>query len=158
MIKVTDTIRSVKKRTKKIITLVTILAFVALPVLVVLKVKSALAPKPEMGTNVDSVSWLPSTASEISYYSRGGFGSVKFAVFTISEDDIQAYAEENEWELKPEKDIDLSYMADFIENNQIDYEIKNALFCQDLKPSNSGGTTIAYDLETHRGYFAFSAF
>ena len=147
-----------KKRTKRILTLAIILGCVVLPILGILKLKSTFAPKPEVGTNVDSVSWLPSTASEISYYSRGGFGSVKFAVFTISKDDIQAYAEENEWELKPEKDIDLSYMADFIENKQIAYIINDGLFCQDLDPKDSGGTTIAYEIEMHRAYYAFSAF
>lgn len=147
-----------KKRTKRIITFAIIIGGVVLPISGILKLKSIFAPKPEMGTDVDSVSWLPSTASEISYYSRDGFGSVRFAVFTISEADIQAYAEEHEWKLKPEQNIDLSYMADFIENKQINYIIDDALFTQDLDPKNSGGTTIAYKIETHRAYYAFSAF
>ena len=111
-----------------------------------------------MGSHVDSVAWLPDTASDISFRSKSGFGSFRFAVFTISKEGIQAFAEENELSLKSEKDVSLGFMGYILEENQMGYIIKDALVGHDLDPDSAAGTTIAYDIQAHRAYYAFSAF
>jgi hypothetical protein len=59
--------------------------------------------EPITGKHVDSVDWLPKSATDISYYKRDGFGWVRNYECYIPEDDFLVLAAERGWELQAEK-------------------------------------------------------
>ena len=86
--------------------------------------------EPKIGKHVASVEWLPSSATDINYYIRGGFAWIKNYDCSIPEDDFLIFAKKNNWELR-EKD--------------------NVLFYE-KRHSNGGGVTAHYDKISKRLY------
>jgi hypothetical protein len=84
--------------------------------------------EPITGKHVDSVDWLPSSATDISYYKRDGFGWIKDYECSISEHDFLSLAEKEGWKLQEEK---------------------NRLFYEKRYP-NGGGVTVYYDKHSKR--------
>jgi hypothetical protein len=84
--------------------------------------------EPLTGKHVDSVDWLPPSATDISYYKRDGFGWIKNYECYIPEDDFFSLATKEEWQLQ---------------------ENKNAFFYEKRHP-NGGGVTVYYSKDLNR--------
>jgi hypothetical protein len=84
--------------------------------------------EPIIEKHVDSVDWLPSSATDISYYKRNGFGWIKKYKCSIPEDDFLKVAEKEGWKLK---------------------EDENVFFYEKRYP-NGGGVTVYYDKDSKR--------
>jgi hypothetical protein len=61
--------------------------------------------EPTTGEHVDSVDWLPSSATDISYYKRDGFGRIRNYECTIPEVDFLIFAEKKGWKLQQEENV-----------------------------------------------------
>jgi hypothetical protein len=84
--------------------------------------------EPKTGKHLDSVDWLPSSATDISFYKRDGFGWIKNYECSIPEDDFFIFAEKKGWKLQEEGDV---------------------LFYEKRHP-NGGGVTVHYDRNSQR--------
>ena len=56
-------------------------------------------------TNLESVEWLPKTASNINTYTRGGFGWLKIYNCKMSENHLSDYAKEQKWILEEKEKV-----------------------------------------------------
>jgi len=106
----------------------------------------------DMGKNQASVDWLPSSASEINFYERGGFGWIKTYNCKMKKSDFMKFADDNGWELKEDK-----YEQRFRQYNISDKDIivKHALSYSKVF-ANSGGTRVVYDIENEKLYVSLS--
>lgn len=77
---------------------------------------------------MESVGWLPASATDISYYKRDGFGWIKNYECSIPADAFLGLASKEGWEVQ-EKD--------------------NVLFYEERHP-NGGGVTVQYDKDSER--------
>jgi len=117
--------------------------------------------KPKVELNVDSVEWLPSSASNISYVERTGMGGMKIAEFSISRADMDAFAKENGWDLKEKENVSISFRDRIapegtkVEHPYEENYLEKALFYE-KRHSNNGGVTLVYDPKTNRGYYWYS--
>ena len=84
--------------------------------------------EPIIEKNLDSVDWLPSSATDISYYKRNGFGWIKNYECFIPEDGFLKLAEKEGWKLKEDEKV---------------------LFYEKRYP-NGGGVTVYYDRDSER--------
>jgi hypothetical protein len=84
--------------------------------------------EPITGEHVGSVEWLPSSATDINYYKRDGFGWIKNYECSIPEDDFLSLAAKEGWNLQEEE---------------------NVLFYEKRHP-NGGGVTVHYDKNLKR--------
>jgi len=84
--------------------------------------------EPITGKHVESVDWLPPSATDISYYKRDGFGWIKDYECSIPEDDFLSLAAKAGWKLQEEE---------------------NLLFYEKRHP-NGGGVTVYYDKHAKR--------
>ena len=84
--------------------------------------------EPEIGSHVDSVDWLPPSATDIDYLKIDGFGWVKNYKCSIPEDEFLRLAARNGWKLQ-EKDHGFSY---------------------ETRHSNGGGVTVYYNKVSKR--------
>ncbi len=84
--------------------------------------------EPIAGKNVDSVDWLPPSATDINYYKRDGFGWILDYDCFIPEDDFLELAGKKGWELQAKENI---------------------LFYEKRHP-NGGGVTVDYDKYSNR--------
>jgi hypothetical protein len=84
--------------------------------------------EPTTGKHLDSVDWLPPSATDISFYKRDGFGWIKNYECTIPEDDFLKLAEKEGWKLQEEEKV-LSY---------------------EKRHPNGGGATVRYHRESQR--------
>jgi hypothetical protein len=83
---------------------------------------------PITGEHLDSVDWLPSSATDISFYKRDGFGWIKNYTCSIPENDFLKLAAKKGWELEI---------------------IENKIFYEKRYP-NGGGVTVNYNTDTRR--------
>ena len=92
-----------KSRQKKLKALgkVFIFVIISIPVVFMVLFFSAFLPH-EIKTeeHLDSVSWLPPSATDISYTKRGGFGWIKNYKCSLSEEDFYWLAAEEGWKLQ----------------------------------------------------------
>ena len=90
-----------KTKSKIIIGLITapIAAFI------LLLITSFLYTPESTKNNVESVEWLPKTASDINFYTRGGFGWLKIYNCKISKKDLSNYAKEQKWILAEKEKV-----------------------------------------------------
>src|SRR5690625_1313300 len=115
--------------------------------------------EPEIRKNVDFVEWLPGNASEISYYSRDGFGWFRFAEGTMAEENFRSFAASNGWDLEEKENVSVNMrsvlgeppLREVQEGIEMDM-VRDALVYEDRKP-NGGGMTWVFDRETDRFYF-----
>ena len=84
--------------------------------------------EPITGEHLESVDWLPSSATDISFYKRDGFGWIKNYKCSIPENDFLKLAAKKGWELQ-------------IGENRIFYEKRHP---------NGGGVTVNYNTDTRR--------
>ncbi len=84
--------------------------------------------EPTTGEHLDSVDWLPPSATDISFYKRDGFGWIKNYECSIPEDDFLRLAEKEGWGLQGEGNV-LSY---------------------EKRYPNHGGVTVYYNRDTQR--------
>ena len=156
-----------KKGTKDFFKLLGIFAFIGLFAFFIF-VKVTLAPKPKYGSGDDPPEWLPSSASDINYMERKGFGAARIAVFSIDQDAFEAFAKENGWPLEEQADVSVFFEAytqetpPDIDSLSLDeyndrFSVDDALFYE-KRGDNGGGVTIVYDIENHRGYYHYSQF
>jgi hypothetical protein len=120
----------------------------------------------ETGENIDSVSWLPKSASHISYLRSYGFTAYEF---DISESDFRAWSS---WELQPISKPVTVMRYSF--TNQADFDTRNTSMAQwdrweekcratvsdglwyERRRGNGGGVTVAYDRTKGRAYIQTS--
>ena len=115
---------------------------------------------PEIGESVQSVEWLPETASNISYYRTYSWQAYEF---DISEDHFEDWA--TRWDIRevgsPISVRRYSYMGRFEEasdysdqENQESHtaKIRNGLYDENWA-SDGGGYVVAYDRSEGRAYF-----
>jgi hypothetical protein len=84
--------------------------------------------EPTTGKHVESVDWLPPSATDISYYKRDGFGWIKNYECYIPEDDFLSLAAKKRWKIQ-EKEKVLFY---------------------EKRHSNGGGVTVYYNKDSGR--------
>ncbi|PCJ54670.1 MAG: hypothetical protein COA79_21720 [Planctomycetota bacterium] len=132
----------------------------------------------EKGENVESVSWLPSTASEISYYKRF---STKAYEFTISETGFLKWAKEKNYKIEPINKVKSNHRYKLLLEkpypDEYNYEKLEELrkgkaevymyyrmvyatkgyYVQDLDPGTSGGYVLLYSTTNNRAYYFWSA-
>lgn len=117
---------------------------------------------PVIEENVESVDWLPPEASDISYYSREGFGWFRFAEGTMTEEDFRAFAVSNDWDLEEKENVSVHMRSvlgrppprEVREGIEMD-RVRDALVYENRRP-NGGGITLVFDRETDRFYFSES--
>ena len=146
-----------KKRSKILLILLCVITLPIIGFIVLLIISFCYTPE-TIGKNVDSLEWLPNSASNISYYQRGGFGWIKYAEFDMTKSDFKQFATKNKWDIQEKKDVYISVRNILneeplreIHGIKIDI-IPNALFYKN-RAQNGGGITLVYDLDTHRGYY-----
>ena len=116
---------------------------------------------PKVEKNVDSVEWLPSTASKTSYIERTGMGGLKIAEFSITQDDFEAFAKDNEWVLKEEENVSIHF-RDYITTDEtaaqrpFEENILERALVYENRHSNGGGITLVYDPNLSMGYYSYS--
>lgn len=111
--------------------------------------------RPEIKKHQKYVDWLPVTASDISYYRKGGFGGELIYECAIPKDSFLQLAKERTWELKEVQNVKIPYIYApllGIESNKFDNSIKNVLFYE-KRLNNGGGTKVVYDLDSNRLLF-----
>lgn len=138
----------------------TIIAIVAVPLLLFAFVVLAISwsPAPLTGSHVQHLDWLPPTAHNISYYETKGFGWIRSAEFSISEEDFHAYARQNGWTLKEVTNFtlpasrfpDLSAIDGFTQG-----KVELVQYYEDVT-ANNGGLRIAFDPAQQRCHYSAS--
>ena len=106
----------------------------------------------ETAYNIDSVDWLPNTASDISFHERGGFGWIKVYNCKMSKSDFINFAEEQGWKLDEDKNQQL--FRQYVINEE-DIIINHSLTYMKVQ-RNNGGTRVIYDIENERLYVSQS--
>ena len=102
---------------------------ISIPVVFIVLFFSAFLPHElKSGEHLDSVDWLPQSATDISFTKRGGFGWIRNYDCLIPEDDFFQLAAEEDWELEADG---------------------NMLFYEKRHP-NGGGVTVSYHTGTKR--------
>ncbi len=99
-----------------------IIVFISIPVAFMVLFFSAFLPH-ELKTeeHLDSVSWLPSSATDISYTKRGGLGWIKNYTCSISEEDFYWLAAEEDWDLQQDGNT-LSYEKRHLNGGHVSVE------------------------------------
>ena len=115
--------------------------------------------RPEVVEGTDRPSWLPETATGVSYRSRGGFGWSKVAEFTISEKDFRAYAAAQGWVLSGKSNYSpptlqiLRQPHDRPFTAGDDLKLLPQALVYERRAANNGGITVAFDPLTARAYY-----
>jgi hypothetical protein len=114
------------------------------------------------GTHLSDVTWLPPSASEITYLRREGFCRSLTYERTISESDFVSLARKEGWEIREASDVSVTGLRHLLklpditnEVGEIDPLISNA-FSYERRQKNNGGTTVAYDRDRKRLFFHYS--
>lgn len=105
----------------------------------------------DSGENEKSVSWLPESASDVSYYLVYGSWAYEFR---ITESDFLEWAKENDW--PPEKiagePVSITRYTRMMHQDDTRKIIKDGYYFENLQ-ENGGGTYVAYDTNTNYAYF-----
>ena len=83
---------------------------------------------PISGEHVDTVDWLPQSATDINYYKRDGFGWIKNYDCFIPEEDFLSLAIKEGWKLQQEGNV----------------------FFYEKRHPNGGGISVNYDRDSKR--------
>lgn len=102
--------------------------------------------------HLDTVDWLPDSASDISFHKRGGFGWLKVYNCKMKKSDFMRFADKNKWDLREEKAerIFRQYVI-----SKEDIVINHSLVYINTH-NNNGGTSVMYDIENERLYVSQS--
>ena len=103
-------------------------------------------PPDDKGTNLESVDWLPSEATNITYHFESQFGWTREYVCTIDEKAFRNFAKQKSWPLEPVKNEYLSFRNIFKDGVHID---KGLAY---IKRKGGGSFCIHYDLVTQKLY------
>ena len=99
-------------------------------------------------TNLESVEWLPKTASNINTYTKGGFGWIKVYNCKISKNHLSDYAKEQKWVLSEKENIYFHQhklkTASFLIIKALQYSHRNLRVTYDIK------NEILYVMDSHR--------
>ena len=121
--------------------------------------------EPERGYNVDSVSWLPNEASNITFYAREGLAMLRIAEGSMSEADFREWADSKGWDLEEKKNSRGSgYLRtaflDLPEHQGLDQLpedfVRDGLYYEN-RASNGGGVTVLFDREKERFYYSVAS-
>ena len=107
----------------------------------------------DQAENVKSVTWLPKSMSDISYYKTQSFGWIKEYKCNISEQDFRNYAKEKSWELTSPKAKSIIKFHRLKGMGLI--VVERALFYS-KRSANGGGESVLYDLNTETLYYTAS--
>lgn len=117
---------------------------------------------PILEENVDSVDWLPSSASDITYYYERGFGWHRFAWGTMKEEFFRAHAVSEGWNLKEVGNLELNNRWFWRRQPHLNGgqgfdadRVRNALVYEE-RQTNGGGMTWVFDLDSDRFYYSAS--
>ena len=120
---------NIMRKTGKALGVTVVGLLIAIPVAVMVLFLNAFSPHGiESGEHLNSVDWLPPSATDISFSRADGFGWFEEYTCSISEDDFYELAAREGWVLEGEGSI-LSY--------------------EDRRP-NGGGTSVFYDTDSKR--------
>jgi hypothetical protein len=114
--------------------------------------------RPELGTELNSVEWLDSRATDISFYRANDFSGALAYEFSIRDEDFTALAHEQNWHTVPtigQRNV-MRYMfflpeKDARRTSQLFAEVENGLFFESRRP-NGCGITVLYDTNASRAY------
>jgi len=119
-------------------------------------------PRRPVVEGMDRPPWLPEQATKIFHRSQEGFGWWKAAEYTISEEDLRAYAAKKGWDLSEEENyMQPSLVRMMLGRQGRDFNpedfgrMKRALVYEKRKPNN-GGVLIVFDPSTSRAYYSES--
>lgn len=109
----------------------------------------------EYGRNVASVAWLPSSATNVSYYKSYSFTSYEF---DISEAEFKAWAW---WDTEPistpicvmRYDYPTAEKQAYVEHSEGSYACVTDGLGYTYRQSNGGGIQVAYDRKLGRAFF-----
>ena len=117
----------------------------------------------EIGEGVDSVAWLDSRASDISFFRQKGFGGVFVYEFSIKEDNFVALANERDWKISrlasshyPTRYMRFSDNPVELNSAESLISVRRGLFYED-RQKNGGGITVTYDSDASRAYVFHSS-
>ena len=118
-----------RQKIRKVLGRALIIVIIAIPVAFMVLFWSAFLPHEiKTGEHLDSVDWLPPSATDVSFTKRGGFGWIKNYECLIPEDDFFLLSAEEGWDLESEGNI-------------LFYEKRH---------QNGGGVTVHYNMDTQR--------
>jgi hypothetical protein len=118
-----------RQKIRKVLAKALIIITIAIPLAFMVLFWSAFLPHEiKTGEHLDSVDWLPSSASDVSFTKRGGFGWIKNYECLIPEDDFYLLSAEEGWDLEREGNI-------------LFYEKRHL---------NGGGVTVHYNTDSQR--------
>lgn len=119
--------------------------------------------KAEYGEDLSSVSWLPESASKISYYRSYNYTAYEF---DISEEDFFLWVKENQWDVSEiTEPVTISrYNYYLIEESKDDPQfwekvfvvVKTGYFYQWERGQSGGGIDLAYDSIINRVYYQYN--
>ncbi len=107
---------------------------------------------PESGENKSHVDWLPTSASNISYFKTYSYTAYEF---NISEEDFIAWTdEENLIEISNPISIErFNFHETYFPSAENTTTVSNGLWWETPPRGNGGGTRIAFDRDTRTAYF-----
>ena len=138
-----------------------IVLIVGIIVLMALAMRSS---KIESASHVTHVDWLPSSASDITYARRNGFGRFLMYECTLPETDFQSLAKKEDWPVQESTNVPIAVGLRPIlklpelknANGEPTYSINRA-FYYERKQSENGGTIVIYDRDRNRLFLSESS-
>ena len=133
---------------------------------------SIVGPQPKPKEGWDRPIWLPTTAADVHYRSREGFGWWRAAEFTIRESELRAYTIERGWKLQERLDYRPTWTITLLPTRMASsteagrdgedpkgstdpLSIPRALVFENVQ-ANGGGIHLAFDPATSRAYYGES--
>ena len=107
---------------------------------------------PEIGVNVEQVDWLPSSASNISYFKMYSYTAYEF---NITEEDFISWVGDKELaEISDPVSIErFNFPETFFRTEHNTAEIANGLWWETPPRGNGGRTQIAFDRDIETAYY-----
>jgi len=109
----------------------------------------------EVVEHVDTVDWLPASASNISYYMNKNITGMLTCEFAIAESDFLDFAMQNEWPVsKMESPINVTRYTKFIEKSKTSdhYAVVEQGYYYSKQWPNGAHISVAYDLVRQIAY------
>jgi hypothetical protein len=157
----TDLLESLGRMKKPFKWLLCVIGALALCVVVAVILVIA-GPKPPVVDGTDRPAWLPEQATKIFHRSQEGFGWWRAAEFTISEEDLRAYAAKKGWELSEEQNyiqpslVHMMLLPEGSDFNPEDFGPMERALVYEKRQPNNGGVLMVFDPLTSRAYYSES--
>jgi len=116
----------------------------------------------ETGFHCAQVDWLPSSASDVSFYRNQTLSFTEIYEFRIPKADFEALARKQNWPLRPAKPEDsvmrftMCLPSGHPEYRQPFYAMSSKGLFYEYRQSNNGGTAVLFDEATSMAYVDIS--